>query len=81
MKGRRAILQAHAHDKPIEGREDALDLIAQTTPGMSGADLANLMNEAAILCAQQDATTHSAWRIWNPRATKCASARNANRWC
>jgi cell division protease FtsH len=56
MKGRRAILQAHAHDKPIEG-EKALDLIAQTTPGMSGADLANLINEAAILCAQQDATT------------------------
>jgi cell division protease FtsH len=56
MKGRRAILHAHAHDKPIEG-EKTLDLIAQTTPGMSGADLANLINEAAILCAQQDATT------------------------
>lgn len=56
MKGRRAILQAHANGKPIEG-EKTLDLIAQTTPGMSGADLANLMNEAAILCAQQDATT------------------------
>jgi cell division protease FtsH len=56
MKGRRAILQAHANDKPIEG-EKALDLIAQTTPGMSGADLANLINEAAILCAQQDAST------------------------
>jgi cell division protease FtsH len=56
MKGRRAILQAHAHDKPIEG-EKTLDLIAQTTPGMSGADLANLINEAAILCAQQDAAT------------------------
>jgi cell division protease FtsH len=56
MKGRRAILQAHANDKPIEG-EKTLDLIAQTTPGMSGADLANLINEAAILCAQQDANT------------------------
>ena len=56
MKGRRAILQAHSHDKPIEG-EKTLDLIAQTTPGMSGADLANLINEAAILCAQQDANT------------------------
>ncbi len=56
MKGRRAILHAHAHDKPIEG-EKTLDLIAQTTPGMSGADLANLMNEAAILCAQSDSIT------------------------
>jgi cell division protease FtsH len=56
MKGRRAILQAHAHDKPIEG-EKTLDLIAQTTPGMSGADLANLVNEAAIFCAQQDGKT------------------------
>jgi cell division protease FtsH len=56
MKGRRAILHAHSHDKPIEG-EKTLDLIAQTTPGMSGADLANLINEAAILCAQQDAAT------------------------
>lgn len=56
MKGRRAILGAHAQDKPIEG-EKTLDLIAQTTPGMSGADLANLINEAAILCAQQNATS------------------------
>ena len=54
MKGRRAILQTHAEGKPIE-TEKALDLIAQTTPGMSGADLANLINEAAIICAQQDA--------------------------
>jgi len=56
MKGRRAILQAHAHDKPIEG-EKTLDLIAQTTPGMSGADLANLINEAAILCAQKESSS------------------------
>jgi cell division protease FtsH len=56
MKGRRAILQTHAEGKPIEGGK-SLDLIAQTTPGMSGADLANLMNEAAIICAQQNATS------------------------
>jgi cell division protease FtsH len=56
MKGRRAILQAHAHDKPIVG-EKTLDLIAQTTPGMSGADLANLINEAAIMSAQQNGAT------------------------
>jgi cell division protease FtsH len=55
MKGRRAILQTHAEGKPIDD-EKALDLIAQTTPGMSGADLANMLNEAALLCAQSDAT-------------------------
>jgi len=56
MKGRRAILQAHAAGKPIVGIKPALDAIAQTTPGMSGADLANLINEAAILCAQEGRT-------------------------
>ncbi|HXU79637.1 MAG TPA: AAA family ATPase [Methylomirabilota bacterium] len=56
MKGRRAILQAHASGKPFAGEEASLDVIAQTTPGMSGADLANLLNEAALLCAQQNAS-------------------------
>jgi cell division protease FtsH len=55
MKGRRAILQTHAEGKPILHPDRALDVIAQTTPGMSGADLANLINEAAILCAQNNA--------------------------
>src|SRR6266481_8258888 len=54
MKGRRAILKSHAAGKPIHDEEKSLDVIAQTTPGMSGADLANLLNEAAILCAQRD---------------------------
>jgi len=56
MKGRRAILQAHAEGKPIADAAKALDVIAQTTPGMSGADLANLLNEAAIFSALQNAT-------------------------
>ncbi len=55
MKGRRAILQAHATGKPLAEAGRALEIIAQTTPGMSGADLANLLNEAAILCAQRNA--------------------------
>jgi len=55
MKGRRAILQTHAAGKPIRDEDEALNLIAQTTPGMSGADLANLLNEAAILSALQNA--------------------------
>ena len=54
LKGRRAILNSHAEGKPIADPDRALDLIAQTTPGMSGADLANLVNEAAILCALQN---------------------------
>ena len=53
VRGRRAILQTHARNKPLAD-ESALDVIAQTTPGMSGADLANLLNEAAILCATQN---------------------------
>ena len=56
MKGRRAILNAHAGGKPIFEAERALELIAQTTPGMSGADLANLLNEAAIFSALHDAS-------------------------
>lgn len=55
MKGRRAILQAHTKTKPVADREHALDVMAQTTPGMSGADLANLVNEAAIQCALRNA--------------------------
>lgn len=57
MKGRRLILDAHSEDKPIADKEKALDLIAQTTPGMSGADLANLLNEAAIGSALKNAAT------------------------
>jgi len=53
--GRRAILQTHAKGRPIFQEQAALDVIAQTTPGLSGADLANLVNEAALLCAQQNA--------------------------
>jgi cell division protease FtsH len=56
MKGRRAILQSHAVGKPIANASNALDVIAQTTPGLSGADLANLLNEAAIFSALQNAT-------------------------
>ena len=56
MKGRRAILQSHAQGKPILQESKALDTIAQTTPGMSGADLANLLNEAAIMSALQNST-------------------------
>ncbi len=53
-KGRRAILASHTKTKPIQDKEKTLDLIAQTTPDLSGADLASIINEAAILCAQKN---------------------------
>jgi cell division protease FtsH len=53
---REAILQIHAKDKPLA--EDAnLRRIAERTPGFSGADLANVLNEGAILAARQNAKT------------------------
>jgi cell division protease FtsH len=53
-KGRRAILASHTKERPIEDKERTLDLIAQTTTDLSGADLASVINEAAILCAQKN---------------------------
>jgi cell division protease FtsH len=53
LEGRKAILRVHAKDKPIAPGVD-LDVIARRTPGFTGADLANLMNEAALLSARFD---------------------------
>jgi cell division protease FtsH len=51
-KGRRAILDVHVRGKPIA--EDAnLEALARRTPGFSGADLANMVNEAALLAARR----------------------------
>ncbi|MCH3943947.1 MAG: ATP-dependent zinc metalloprotease FtsH [Atopobiaceae bacterium] len=47
LAGRTAILELHAHDVKMEGRID-LGIIARSTPGASGADLANIINEAAL---------------------------------
>ncbi len=53
LRDREAILNVHAKNKPLE--EDVnLKRVAERTPGFSGADLANLLNEAAILSARQD---------------------------
>lgn len=52
VKGRREILDVHVKDKPI-GDDVNLDTVAQTTAGFTGADLENLMNEAAILAAKK----------------------------
>ncbi len=52
IEGRKAILKVHAAGKPI-APEVALDNIAKETPGFSGADLANVINEAALLAARR----------------------------
>lgn len=53
LKNRQDILEVHAKGKPME-KETDLREIAKKTPGFSGADLANLVNEAAILAARQN---------------------------
>ena len=52
IKGRLEVLQVHARNKKL-GDDISLDTIARRTPGFSGADLANLLNEAAILTARR----------------------------
>ncbi|MEE9491100.1 MAG: ATP-dependent zinc metalloprotease FtsH, partial [Dehalococcoidia bacterium] len=53
IKGRRGILEVHVKGKPLEDSVD-METIARQTVGFSGADLANLLNEAAILAARRD---------------------------
>lgn len=53
VKGREAVLQVHAKNKPLDDTVD-LKAIAQRTPGFSGADLENLLNEAALVAARSD---------------------------
>jgi cell division protease FtsH len=53
IRGRISILQVHAKGKPLE-TSVSLETLAKQTPGFSGADLANLLNEAAILAARRN---------------------------
>jgi len=52
IKGREAILKVHAKNKPFE-EDVSLESLAKSTPGFTGADLANLLNEAALLAARK----------------------------
>jgi len=54
LEGRKAILRVHSKGKPLAPDVD-LDVIARRTPGFTGADLANVINEAALLTARTDA--------------------------
>jgi cell division protease FtsH len=51
LEGRKAILRVHSHGKPWDEGVD-LDVIARRTPGFTGADLSNVINEAALLAAR-----------------------------
>ena len=53
LRGRRAILDVHVRGKPLAADVD-LDIIAKQTPGFAGADIENLVNEAAILAARRN---------------------------
>lgn len=53
IKDRQAILEVHSKNKPLAKNAD-LKKIAERTPGFSGADLANILNESAILAARED---------------------------
>jgi len=53
LKGRTQILEVHAKDKPL-AKNVNLKTVAKQTPGFTGADLANLLNEAALLAARKD---------------------------
>ena len=52
IKGRTAILRVHSRNKPLEASVD-LETVAKKTAGFTGADLANLLNEAALLAARR----------------------------
>jgi len=56
IQGRRAILDVHARGKPLED-DVSIENLARQTPGFSGADLENLVNEAAILAARRNKKT------------------------
>ena len=58
VQGREAILAVHSRNKPLDNEVD-LHKVAQATPGFSGADLANVMNESALLSARHESKTIS----------------------
>jgi len=56
LVGRKAILEVHSRNKPI-GADVDLGMLARRTPGFTGADLANVVNEAALLCGRRRGDT------------------------
>lgn len=78
VKGREEILKIHMKTIPIS--EDVNpEIIARGTPGMSGADLANLVNEAALFAARK--TKHPyRWKILKMQKTKSSWVLNVKAW-
>jgi len=62
MAGRHKILQVHSRGKPIDTNVDLM-AVARRTPGFTGADLANVLNEAALLTARQDKKLIDNWLL------------------
>ena len=54
LKGREEVLQVHVRNKPLDEESVDIHTIAMRTPGFSGADLENLLNEAALVAARAD---------------------------
>ena len=79
LAGRKGILKVHARGKPIAPDAD-LDIIARRTPGFTGADLANVINEGALLTARPTAS-RSPWTRSRRPSTGSWPARSARACC
>jgi cell division protease FtsH len=62
LEGRRGILKVHGRGKPLDPDVDT-DVVARRTPGFTGADLANVMNEGALLAARRGKKTITMWEL------------------
>ena len=76
VKGREEILRVHSKKVKLAEGVD-LAVVARGTPGYSGAELANVINEAALLAARRGLKGDHALPSLKKRATKCVGARNA----
>jgi cell division protease FtsH len=79
VRGREAILKVHARNVKLDASASIWSVIARGTPGYSGADLANLLNEAALLAARMNKKAIGTPN-WRKPASKCAWAASAAAW-
>ena len=76
VKGREGVLQVHTRDKPLEDVD--LELVARQTSGLTGADLANICNEAAIFAARRD-SDHVAQRDFDSALERVVAGMQSRR--